>query len=94
VEYSRKHENETLTGFWQFVYFIDEVYMQSIKLQNKAEHELRFPGQEGHLKEIKTSRLNVTTRCSAGITYNYKGKLIFYKDPKEPLEKSYKPYKP
>jgi hypothetical protein len=44
VEYGRKREKETLTGFWQYVYFTDEVHMQSVKLQNKAEHELRFPG--------------------------------------------------
>jgi hypothetical protein len=58
--------------------------MQSVKLQNKAEYELRFPGQERHLKETKTSGLNVTIHCAAGISYNRKGQLIFYKDLKEP----------
>jgi hypothetical protein len=44
VEYGKKHENDTLTGFWQYVGFTDEVHLQSIKLQNKVEYKLRFPG--------------------------------------------------
>ncbi|KAF1983122.1 hypothetical protein K402DRAFT_338837, partial [Aulographum hederae CBS 113979] len=31
---------------------------------------------------------------AAGVSYNHKGPLIFYKDPKEPTEKIYKPRKP
>ncbi|KAF1982209.1 hypothetical protein K402DRAFT_340853, partial [Aulographum hederae CBS 113979] len=31
---------------------------------------------------------------AAGVSYNHKGPLIFYKDPKEPTEKTYKPRKP
>ena len=74
--------------------FTDEVYFQSIKLQNKAEYELRFPSQERLLKETKVTGLNVTLYCAGFVTYNYKGPLTFYKDPKEPSEKSYKPRKP
>jgi hypothetical protein len=87
VEYGQKHENDTLTGFWQFVGFTDESHFQSVKLQNKAEYELRFPGQERLLKETKMTGLNVTVHCAGLITYNHKGKLLFYKDPKEPTEK-------
>ena len=94
VEYGKKHEKDTLTGFWQFIGFTDESHFQSVKLQNKAEYELRFPGQEGLLKETKITGLNVTVHCAALVTYNFKGKLMFYKDPKEPSEKSYKPRKP
>ena len=94
MAYGKKHENETLTGFWQFIGFTDESYFLSVKLQNKAEHELRFPGQERLLKETKMTGLNVTIHYAALVTYNFKGKLMFYKDPKEPSEKSYKPYKP
>jgi hypothetical protein len=94
VEYGKKHENDTLTGFWQFVGFTDESHFQSVKLQNEAEYELRFPGQERLLKETKMTGLNVTVHCAALVTYNFKGKLMFYKDPKEPSEKTYKPRKP
>ena len=94
TEYGAKHEKETLTDFGQWAWFTDEVHLQSIKLQNKAEYELRFPGQEGALKETNTSALDVTIHCAAEISYNHKGKLIFYKDPKEPTEKTYKPRKP
>jgi hypothetical protein len=94
VEYGEKHEKATLTGFWSWIWFTDEVHLQSIKLQNEAEYELRFPGQQASLKETKTSGLDVTIHCAAGVSYNYKGPLIFYKDPKEPTEKTYKPRKP
>jgi hypothetical protein len=47
VEYGEKHENDTLTGFWQFVGFTNESHFQSAHLQNKAEYELRFPGPRG-----------------------------------------------
>ena len=35
--------------------------------------------------------LNVTIHCAGLVTYNHKGKLIFYKDLKEPTEKPRKP---
>jgi hypothetical protein len=94
VDYGTDHDKETLTGFWQYVWFTDEVHLQSAKLQNKAEYELRYPGQEKHLKETKSSGLDVIVHCAAGISYNHKGQLIFYKDPKEPTEKAYRPRKP
>lgn len=94
VQYGQKHEKKTLTGFWQYVWFTDEVHFKSAKLQNKAEYELRYPGQKGTLKETKSSGLDVTIHCAAGVSYNHKGRLIFYKDPKEPSEKAYKPRKP
>jgi hypothetical protein len=84
----------TLTGFWSWIWFTDEVHLQSIKLQNEAEYELRFPGQQASLKETKTSGLDITIHCAAGVSYNYKGPLIFHKDPKEPTEKTNKPCKP
>ena len=94
VKYGEKHENDTLTQFWQFVGFTDESHFLSVKLQNKAEHELRFPGQERLLKETKMTGLNVTVHCAALVTYNFKGKLMFYKDPQEPSEKKKLPWKP
>ena len=71
--------------------------MLSAKLQNKAEYELRYPGQQQrleHLKATLSSSLNVTVHVSAGVSYYRKGRLIFYKDPKEPSDKAYKPRKP
>jgi hypothetical protein len=94
VEYSKKHENKTLTSFWQYIGFTDKVHLQCVKLQNKAEYELRFPGQERLLQETKMTGLDVTLHYAGFITYNYKGPLTFYKDPKEPSKKSYKPRKP
>ncbi|KAF1988676.1 hypothetical protein K402DRAFT_391902, partial [Aulographum hederae CBS 113979] len=94
VEYGQVYEKETLTGFWQWVWFTDEAHFLSAQLQNKAEFELRHPGQERSIKETKTSGLAVKIHCAAGVSYNHKGPLIFYKDPKEPSEKTYKPRKP
>ena len=94
IQYGKTHENKPLTGFWDRVWFTDEIHLQSVKLQNEPEHELRFPGQEATLKETKTSGLDVTVHCAAGVTYNRKGKLIFYNDPEEPSQKSLKPRKP
>jgi hypothetical protein len=42
----------------------------------------------------KESGLDVTLHVAAGVSYYYKGPLIFYKDPKEPSEKVRKPQKP
>lgn len=50
VEYGQRHKDKTLTGFWQDVWFTDEVHMLSAKLQNKAEYELRYPGQKRRLE--------------------------------------------
>jgi hypothetical protein len=98
VEYGEEHKEKTLTGFWQWVWFTDEVHLLSAKLQNAPEYELRFPGQERRkesLKETKSSGLAVTIHIAAGVSYNHKGPLIFYKDPKEPsTEKVYKPGRP
>ena len=38
--------------------------------------------------------LKVTMHYTGLITYNFKGKLMFYKDLKEPLEKKNLPRKP
>jgi hypothetical protein len=94
VEFGKRHESKTLTGFWQWVGFTDEAHWQSVKLQNKAEYGLRFPSQEQLLKETKVTGLKVTAHTAGLVTYNRKGKLIFYKDPKEPSQKPYKPRKP
>ena len=93
MAYGKKHENETLTGFWQFIGFTNESHFLLVKLQNKAKHELRFPGQEQLLKETKMMGLNITVHCAALIIYNFKGKLMFYKDPQELLEKKKLPRK-
>jgi hypothetical protein len=71
--------------------------MLSVRLQNKAEYELRYPGQERRIVSLKptiSSSLNVTVHVAAGVSYNRKGRLIFYKDPKEPSQKIDKPGKP
>jgi hypothetical protein len=60
--------------------------MLSVKLQNKAEYELRYLGQERHLESLKptiSSSLNITVHVAAGVSYNRKGRLIFYEDTKE-----------
>ncbi|KAF1991723.1 hypothetical protein K402DRAFT_346650, partial [Aulographum hederae CBS 113979] len=94
VEYGKEHEKANLVSFWSGIWFTDEVHLYSVKLQNEAEFELRFPGQGASLKETRASGLDVIIHCAAGISYNYKGPLIFYKDPKEPSEKTCKPRKP
>jgi hypothetical protein len=94
VQYGREHEKETLTGYWEWIWFTDEAHFQSIKLQNTAEYELRIPGQEREYKVLKESGLDITLHIAAGVSYNHKGPLIFYKDPQEPSEKVRKPHPP
>jgi len=86
-QYGNLHLKDTLTGFWQWVWFTDEAHFQSIKLAEVPEYELRYPGQEGGINESKATNLDVTVHVSAGISYNHKGRLIFYKDPVEPTER-------
>jgi hypothetical protein len=84
-------------AFWQDIWFTDQVYLMSASLQNKAEFELQYPGQQRRkesLHSVKSSGLKVTIHVAAGVLYNYKGPLIFYKDPKEPSEKVVRPWKP
>ncbi|KAF1991727.1 hypothetical protein K402DRAFT_389109 [Aulographum hederae CBS 113979] len=51
-------------------------------------------GQERQVNVHKESGLNVTLHVAAGVSYDHKGPLIFYKDPKEPSEKVRKPPPP
>lgn len=97
-QYGENHKKETLTEDWQWTWFSDEVHFDSAKLQNKAEYELRIPGQKRRLESLKptkTSGLSVKLHVAAGVSYNHKGRLVFYKDPAEPsAPKPYKPRKP
>jgi hypothetical protein len=86
-----KHEKETLAG--QYTWFMDEVYSISQATKTKLNMSFAIPGKRGTLKRQKP-RLDVTIYCAAGISYNRKGGLIFYKGPKEPSPETYKPRKP
>ncbi len=92
--YGQKHENKTITRFWSQIWFTDEAHFQSIKLSQAPEYELRFPGQKRAINEVSSAGLDVTIHVAAGISYNHKGALIFYRDPAEPSEKPQKPRKP
>lgn len=97
IQYGREHQDKGIIEFWQNVWFTDEVHLLSASLQNKPEYELRYPGQQRRkerLQEVKSSGLKVTVHVAAGVSYNHKGPLIFYNDPKEPSEKVIKPRKP
>jgi transposase len=98
IQYGHMHKNKTITDWWQYIWFTDEVHCLSARLQNKAEYELRLPGSKRRLeslKETKTSGLDLKVHVAAGISYNHKGKLIFHKDSAEPSKpKPYKPSKP
>jgi hypothetical protein len=94
VAYGQEHEQDTLTGFWEWTWFTDESHFQSAHLQTKAEYELRKRGQPRQHKVVKKSGLDVTIHVAGGISYNHKGTLIFYKDPQEPSEKQRLPPKP
>jgi hypothetical protein len=97
IQYGQLNEAHTLLDFWQYIWFTDEVHFLSASLQNKPEYKLRYPGQKQRLEAIreeKTSRLKVTVHVAAGISYNHKGPLIFYKDPEEPSEKALRGRRP
>jgi DDE superfamily endonuclease len=98
ISYGINHRGKTIRSFWQYVYFTDEAHWSSKELSNKQEYELRAPGTESRLKnlqEVQKSDLNVTLHSSGGISYNFKGPLLFYKDPPEPSDpKPYQPHAP
>jgi len=60
----------------------------------KPDYELRYPGQDRGINEVIEPRsagnLDVTIHVSGGISYNHKGRLIFYNDPAEPSKKQRK----
>jgi hypothetical protein len=93
-QYGSENATKTITKFWSRIWFIDEAHFQSIKLRHTPKYELRYPGQERGINEVDTSGLDVTVHVAAGISYNHKGPLIFYKDPVEPSEKQRKPAPP
>lgn len=78
------------------MYFTDEVHFKAADLTYKIQYELRQPGKsivdQLHLT-IKAS-LDLTVHVADGVSYNQKGPLSFYSDPKEPGPKVYKPGKP
>jgi hypothetical protein len=52
--------------------------MFSVRLQNKAEYQLRFPGHKARLEHVKatlSSGLNVTVHVSAWVLYDRKGRV-------------------
>jgi transposase len=89
---------KTITSFWQFVYFTDEVHFNSKDLANKQGYELRrfgYPEDRLPPQEIDQSELNVTLHVAGGISYNHKGILEFYNNPDNPgIPKPRRPYKP
>jgi hypothetical protein len=97
LQYAEEHQNKTITGFWQYVYFTDEAHFQSKDLSNRVEYELRPFGVQTTetMQEVDRSDLDVTLHVSAGISYNHKGVFHFYRDPIEPsLPRPYRPRRP
>jgi hypothetical protein len=93
--YGKAHEDKRITLFWQYVYFTDECHFNSQDLATRQEYELRRPGGQQRLRNLQETRkatLNVTLHVSAGISYNHKGPLLFYNDPKDPTAP--RPYRP
>lgn len=97
VRYGKNHQNRTITGFWKYIYFTDEAHFNSLDLATVQEYDLHVPDGNIRLSRLqeKSSGLNVTVHVAAGISYDYKGPLIFYNDPLDPgAPKPYKPIKP
>ena len=87
VVYGHNHSGKGIYGFWRRIWFTDEVHFNSQDLAEKAEYSLRQPGAEARLAEIQEApitNLNVTLHVAGGISYDFKGDLIFYNDPEEP----------
>lgn len=85
-EYGKLHENDTIRGDWQWVYFTDEVHMDAGELSYSQQYEYTM---EGHAEELpiqevgNTSSFTGVVHVYGGITYNAKGAFGTYKDPKE-----------
>ena len=98
VQFGDTHKNKSIRSYWRWIYFTDEVHMNSKELRDKPVYELRIPGSQNrfeNMQETEMSDLNVTVHISAGISYFGKGHFSFYSDPAEPaLKRAYKPSKP
>jgi hypothetical protein len=80
---------ETVDGFWGYIYFTDEAHFVSKELAAKDEYAIRKPNTERRneeLQEVQPS-INVTVHVAGGISYNHKGVFLFYNDPRDPVEK-------
>jgi hypothetical protein len=91
IQYGHRHRQETVRGFWQWVYFTDEAHFNSRELSSKDVYELRLPNSQDRLERLQETpmSINVTIHVAAGISYNHKGAFLFYNDPAEPGPKEY-----
>jgi transposase len=98
IRYGNAHKAKTITGWWQYIYFTDEVHFNSQELSTRTSYILRSPSSQdrlSNLQESNSSSLNVTIRVSAGISHNHKGPLLFYNDPADPASpRAYKRRRP
>jgi hypothetical protein len=98
VRFGNLHKGKSLDRYWRWIYFTDEVHMNSKELSDRPIYELRTAGSQTrfeNMQETEMSDLNVTLHISAGISYFGKGHFKFYSDPVEPaLKRIYKPSKP
>lgn len=91
VQYGTEHQDKTIRSWWRFVYFTDEVHFNSKELSSHPHYELRQQGgsTSRRINEAPAPSLDVTVHFAAGISYDYKGPLIFYHDPPEPHGRLY-----
>jgi hypothetical protein len=96
IQYGRDHQEKTITNWWQYVYFTDEVHFNSVDLAYQTQWETRQRGaaRSRRLQPTPKVPFNVTLHVAAGVTYNHKGAFIFYNDEHEPDIKVYKPTRP
>lgn len=87
ISYGQEFENRTINNFWRYILFTDEKHFRSRDLSNKAEYELRQPSSAKRLQSIREEKkdvLDVVVHAAGSVSYDSKGDLIFYSDPKEP----------
>lgn len=80
VVYGKRHRDETVKLFWQYVHFTDEAHVDPDQVHSK--HILREEGTRYEAKniqsmpDVKGVKLNFAT----SISWHHKGELHFYND--------------
>lgn len=95
VEYGKRHRDETLKSFWQYIHFTDEAHVDPDQVH--SEHILREEGTRYEAENMQPmpDMKGVKFHFAASISWHHKGKLQFYNDEHDPpLVVTKKPPKP
>ena len=84
VEYGRRHEDETIDSFWQFVHFTDEAHLDPNEYYSKRVLREEGTRYESENLQAMPDMKGVKFHFAASISWHHKGELQFYNDEHNP----------